>query len=301
MIQVPKTYKNGAAHAQLDGYVKSVDEGPSGGHFVTIGDQRHFIPHGQDIFVKPGEEVEAGDVLSSGLPNPAEFVKHKGVGEGRKTFVDSLHKVLKDSGMTAYRRNIEMLAQGLINHVKLKNDYGDWIVDDVIPYRQLEAAYNPREGSRAGSPASLKGQYLEQPVLHYTIGTKLRPSVIKQLERFGVGNVVAHREYPLFEPEMIRGMGLVAEDPDWTVRMYGAGQKRSIQEAVVRGRSSNPMGTSAVAAIVHGIDPNKTVNGKPASKITSPLNYLPKQNYAMPDTVPDNPEYFSSYSSLKHE
>jgi hypothetical protein len=96
-------------------------------------------------------------------------------------------------------------------------------------------------------------------------------------------------------------MGLVAEDQDWTVRMYGAGQKRSLQEAVIRGRKTNPYGTSAVSAIVHNVDPNLTANGKPVAKVTSPLNHLPKQNYIKPDTTPENPEYFNAYSTLTHE
>jgi hypothetical protein len=301
LIQVPKTYKNGAAHAQLDGYVGAVEKGPSGGTFVTVSGQKHFVPYGQTVLVKPGQEVEAGDLLSDGLPNPAEFVKHKGVGEGRRAFVQTCFDVLKNAGISQNRRNVEMLAQGLINHVRLKDDYGDWLVDDVVPYRQLESTYTPRDNSKQDAPHRLKGYYLEQPALHYTIGTKLKPSVLAQLEKFGVKEIIAHKDEPVFEPEMIRGMGLVAEDQDWTVRMYGAGQKRSLQEAVVRGRRANPYGTSAVSAIVHNTDPNLTKDGKPVAKVTSPLNYLPKQNYIKPDTTPENPAYFTPYSSLTHE
>lgn len=98
----------------------------------------------------------------------------------------------------------------------------------------------------------MEGFYLEKPVLHYTIGTKLRPSVLKELESFGVKEVCAHKDPPPFEPEMIRGMAHVANDPDWATRLLGGYQQNSLLEGARRGSTSNTEGTSFVPALALG-------------------------------------------------
>ena len=40
--------------------------------------------------------AKAGDVLSEGVPNPAKLALHKGIGEGRRYFVQQYKKILKD-------------------------------------------------------------------------------------------------------------------------------------------------------------------------------------------------------------
>jgi hypothetical protein len=70
LIENPKTLAGRAAHAQNDGYVQRVVEAPAGGYDVTINGETHYVPHGQTLKVKPGDPVEAGDILSDGVPIP---------------------------------------------------------------------------------------------------------------------------------------------------------------------------------------------------------------------------------------
>jgi hypothetical protein len=280
LIQVPKVYSGGAAHAQTDGTVQAIEKAAAGGHYVMVDGVKHFAPNDQELKVKQGDVVEAGDILSDGLPNPAEVVRHKGIGEGRRYFVNTMLQACKNAGIGVSKRNVEMLARGLVNHVTINKEYKDWLPDESVPYGLLERSYEPREGAAKIKPEHAKNQYLEHPVLHYTIGTKVRPSVIKTLQNYGVKEIVTHKEPPPFETEMIRGQSILQHDPDWLVRMYGSGQKRGILEAVHRGRSTNPLGTSFVPALIMGVDFNKRIDNKPVSKVTSPLANLPKDTKA---------------------
>lgn len=249
LIQVPKKFKGGAAHAEADGRVTDIQEAPAGGSFVFVGEQKHYVPAGVELKVKKGDEIEAGDVLSEGFPNPAIVTEHKGVGEGKRYFVNAFRQAMTDAGMKCNRRNVELLARGLINHVKLTDEVGDHVPDDVVPYSTMEHLYQPREGHQIVTPDRAAGQYLERPVLHYSIGTKVRPSVLKELQHFGVKDVAVHAEPPPFQANMVRGMYSLQNDPDWMTRMYGSGLKGSLLDATHRGAVSDEEGTSFVPGL----------------------------------------------------
>lgn len=252
LAQVPKRFKSGAAHAQVDGKVRQIEAAPQGGFFVVIDNDKHYVDPDFDLTVKVGDSVEAGDVLSEGIPNPAEIVKHKGIGEGRKYFVEAFRDAYAGSRLPAHRRNVELVARGLINHVRVNEEMGSYIPGDVAPYSAIERDYLPRAGSHSADIRQSRGKYLERPVLHYTIGTRLRPSVIKTLQQYGVSSVHVHDEPPPFEPEMIRAASSITHDPDWMTRMLGSGQKRSLLTSVHRGGTSDLRGTSFVPSLAAG-------------------------------------------------
>lgn len=254
LVQVPKAFKGGATHAQRDGVVSAVREAPQGGRYVDVAGEEHYVPHGREVLVEPGREVEAGDMLSDGTPNPAEIVRHKGIGEGRRYFVAAFRAAYGRSGMGANRRNIELLSRGLIDHVNVTEEFGDHIEDDIVPYSAVERSWAPREGTEVASPRSAVGRYLERPVLHHTIGTLVRSSMLPELERYGVRNLAVHRDPPPFEPVMVRGMATLANDPDWMTRHLGSGLQKATLSAVHRGEVSDEAGTSYVPALAQRID-----------------------------------------------
>lgn len=252
LVQVPKKYPGGATHAQLDGHVQEIRQAPQGGYYVQIGGQDHYVPVDRALSVKKGQEIEAGDTLSDGMPNPSEIVRHKGIGEGRRYFVTALRQVMQNSGITSHRRNIELLSRGLVNHVRMTDEHGDYNPDDVVPYSMLERSWQPRQGAVNGAPKSLAGHYLERPVLHYSIGTKIGKNVVNTLNQYGITNIEAHKEPPPFQPEMIRGMSNVSNDPDWMTRMLGSYQQKGLLESVHRGLKSDTAGSSFVPTLARG-------------------------------------------------
>ena len=291
LIQTPKKMQGGAAHATVDGTVQRIEPAPAGGSYITIGGERHYVNAGYDLKVKKGDTIEAGDMLSDGIPNPATITKYKGVGEGRRYFVQEFKKAMASSGMFGHRRNIELLARGLINHVRLTEEVGDNVQDDVIPYTTLEHTYKPRDGFQALSPKKAVGKYLERPVLHYTIGTKVRPSMLKDFDEFGVQALEVHDNPPPFESHMVRGMYQLQHDPDWLTQMYGSGLKESLLESTARGATSEERGSSFVPSLVTGTD---------FGDVSNRVVIQPKAPYKLPDVpIPDIPEPKDSLVSAK--
>lgn len=256
LLQAPKTVKGGGVHAEVDGLVDRVEEAPAGGWHVWIGGESHYVPQGRTLGVKAGQRVEAGDMLSDGVPNPMTVVQHKGHGEGRRYWMQKANEAYKDAGIKYSRRNLEIIARGLIDHVQLTDDAidSDGVPDDIVPYQELESRYQPREGTINSPLSSAKGLYLEKPVLHYTVGTKVRPSVLGQLQKFGVDRIDVHPDPPSFKPTMIRASRTLVYDPDWMTRLYGSSLKGSLLEAAHRGRVSREDSTSFVPSLARGVD-----------------------------------------------
>ena len=254
MINVPKHLVGGAVHSDQDGIVARIEDAPAGGVHVGINGQKHYVAADTPLKVKVGDTVEAGDVLSEGLPNPAKIVEHKGIGEGRRYFVTAFKDAVAGAGLKAHRRNVELLARGLINHVRLTDELGDYVPDDVVPYSTMEHIYQPRADARKLPPSQAKGKYLEKPVLHYSIGTPIRPSTINELERHHVKEVHVHDQPPPFEAEMIRGSSSLVHDPDWMTRMYGSDIKLGLLHGAQRGATSDERGSSFVPSIAKSVD-----------------------------------------------
>jgi len=253
-VNVPTNFVGGSVIATRGGPISKIDKAPQGGSYVIIDRESHYVPEGVKLKIKAGDRVEAGDMLSAGVPNPAEIVKYKGIGAGRKYFVDQYTKMLEDNGAGNHRRNIEAIARGLINRVKITNPegYEGHYMGDIIPYDELVRDYTPRKNYKVKTPISSKGSYLEKPVLHYTIGTKITKNVVKDLSNAGIKSIVVHNDKPLFEPIMTRVMDSSGTDSDWKVRLGGFNLKRTFTDAVTKGSTSKTGDTSYIPSVIEG-------------------------------------------------
>jgi DNA-directed RNA polymerase subunit beta' len=263
LVQVPKTFKGGAAVATVDGTVESIETAPQGGKYVVVGGQRHYVAPEFEPLVAPGDKIEAGDVLSQGLSNPSEIVKYKGVGDGRWHFMNTFRKTLQDSKISANRRNIELLSRGLINHVRITDPDGppDTMPDDVIEYGTLVRGYTPRPGTQTLAPKRAVGQYLEAPHLQYSIGTRITPRIAGELKKHGVGEVQAHPDVPSFAPEMVRAMEVLGYNEDWMVRLGGFHLKKNLLQSVHRGLATKEHSESFIPSMAKGLEFGKAPVG----------------------------------------
>jgi DNA-directed RNA polymerase subunit beta' len=253
LIQSPKQSPYWAAHSQIDGRIDEIKPSPTGGFFVMIKQTPHYVNPEAKIKFKVGDEVEAGDVLSDGVPNPAEFVRFKGIGEGRRQFVNAFRDSMKEAGLGAHRRNIEILSRGVINHVRLDDQVGEYMPDEIVPYDLFESKWKPRETSKVTPVKSSVGKYLEKPILHYTVGTKITPSVVKELDSFGIKETQTHDEPAPFQPHFLRGLDNLQYDPDWMTRMLGSNLQKGTLKAVWSGSTADESGTSFVPSLAKSI------------------------------------------------
>lgn len=240
-VQSPEDYPDRGVVSEVEGVVQSVEEAPQGGHIVKIGDQEHYVPSGYAVMVKPGEAVEAGDQISDGLVDAADIVRLRGLGEGRRYYTDRLAEILEDSGLSSDRRNLEVVARGTINHVRAIDDIGipGVLPEDTLKYNRLVSDYAPPANTRQVEVSSAIGQYLQQPAMHFSIGTRLTKKQADRLKKAGFNQVHVSPDKPNFESEMIRLRTANQGTDDWLQRMHGSYLKANIQDAAVRGQDTN--------------------------------------------------------------
>lgn len=254
MATVPKVYADRAAVSEIDGTVTKVLPAAQGGSYVYVGDERHYVPSGYKVMVKPGDVVEAGDQLSDGVINPADAVRLKGIGEGRRYFADRFTQAFRESGYKVNRRNVEPVARALINNVVVDEEdaEGDRLPGDHVAYSSWAWAYRPRQGSVSVSPRQAIGKYLEQPAMHYTIGTRITPKVAERLEKFKVQSVLANQNPVGVHPEMESVVQTTGNTGDWMARLGTTYLGRRLVEDVQLGASSDTKGVNPYPAVARG-------------------------------------------------
>ena len=182
-INMPEEFVGGATIAEVDGIVQGIKEAPQGGVYVFIADKAHHVPADATVSVKKGDQIEAGDLLCDGMPNMRKIVQYKGIGEGRRLFVNALSDVLDSASSGVIRKNIETFARAYVNKVRITDPDGvqGWLIDDLADYNALASKWQPREGAYKAKTSASIGKYLELPTLHYSIGTRVTKRVADTL------------------------------------------------------------------------------------------------------------------------
>jgi DNA-directed RNA polymerase subunit beta' len=254
--QVPSTFRYKATLADVDGRVESVEPAPQGGTNITIGGELHYADPGQAVIAQVGDVVEAGDQLSSGIVNPQEVVKHKGLGEGRRYFAERLTKAFRDTKLEVNRRNAEVIARAVVNHVNVTDPEGagDYLPGDVASYNSLAYSYRPRKDAKVTKAKDAVGNFLEQPALHHTIGSRVTNRMVKELGEFGVDNVMVHQKEPGFEADMIRLRAVPHYGKDWVAKLQGSYLQSNLLKDVHSGATSKLHGTHPVPGVAYGVE-----------------------------------------------
>jgi len=240
-VQTPDIFPDKAVLASKDGQINSILEAPQGGYYVTIDNNPHYIAPGFPVTVKVGDKVESGDILSEGLPDPGEVVELRGLGEGRKYYANRLKEILDDSGMEADRRNTEVLARAALDHVQLTDtdEDSEYLPDDVISYSAFSNNYTPPKDTKRMEASKAIGSYLQNPALHYTIGTRVTPKIAKHLADAGFNEVFTSPTEPKFKSHMIRLRAATHNNTDWLASMHTSYLKKQLSDSAFRGEDTN--------------------------------------------------------------
>ena len=225
---------------------------------------RHYIAPGRTILPKVGDRIEEGDALSDGTLSPADVVKHRGVGAGRKYFVDAMREAFSDNGLSINRRNLEVLARGVVRHVTIDDPdgVGSHLIDDTADYDGIEKSYVPPPDAAPLHPKKAVGQYLHRPALHYTIGTRVTPKVAADLEEMGEEQVLSSPTKPGFHPEMVRLMEAGAGH-DWMTQLGESYVKKNLVNSVLSGKAmSDVHGVSPLPGLAWALEFGKPPKGK---------------------------------------
>lgn len=255
LTDIPKTFLHEAVLAPNDGVVTRVEPAPQGGHFVYVGAQKLYAGPSLTVTAKIGDHVEEGDALTNGVPHPAKVVAAKGLGAGRQYFVDMLHKTYANEGVNIDRRHLELLAKSHLNHVKLTeadDDHPEFLKGDVLDYNAFRDAY-----AKATTDVAVKGaagHVLGREAQHYTVGTRLTPNVVRDLQARGVTTVSVLKKAPKVEFIMKPLAMNPMHDHDWMGRLSHRFLGQSIREGAHFGESSDIHGTNPVPAYAYGAE-----------------------------------------------
>lgn len=232
--------------SDFSGKVEGTRQAPQGGYYLKIGGNEQYIPPDVELNVKPGDTVEAGDALTSGMVNISKVLEHKGIGEARKQFVKNFAKVLEDNKLATQRRALESVARGYLNKVQVTDPDGlqGRLAGDYADYDDIAAHWEPRKDSRKVSVNDAGSGYLEMPALHYTIGTKITPSVRRFLNENGVKEITVNDNPPPFEPVMVRAKTWVNTDKDFLTALSGENLMRTFVDRASRGSNTYKNSTS---------------------------------------------------------
>ncbi len=261
LANIPKVFPDKAAVTGVDGEVTGIRPAAQGGFYITIKSHskshEYYVSAGFGLNVKVGDHVEAGDILSEGIVNPAEIVKYKGIGEGRRYFSDTMKKAFDDSGMGGInRRNFEILSKAAIDHVRVTNNdgIGQHLPGSVVSYQTIEKDYQPRPGSKLTRIDQAYNKYLEQPILHYSIGDRITHRRIEHLKKQGVESVMVNDHTPDFEPEMQRLLDVPVHEHDWMHQLYSTNLERRLIQSVNTGATSDISGPSPIAGLAYALN-----------------------------------------------
>lgn len=257
MLLAPKVFPGGAVLAPSDGRVSDIRQAPQGGWFVTVNQNTTYVPVARRITVKPGDVVQAGDTLTNGVPNPMQIVKYKGIGQGRRYFTRKLNQLLPKAGAGTLRRNLQQFSRAMINKVRITNDqgYGGYYPGDIVDYDDIAQKWTPRDDSKQLPVDKAADTYLQQPILYYSIGTRITPNVIKNLKKYDIKTITTNSNPPPFEPQFVRSKQVLSNDKHWLPRLAGERLTDSLFDAAQRGITDQYGSSSFVDKII--VDPYK--------------------------------------------
>lgn len=259
MFTGQENFPGGAVLAPIDGVVSKIQNAPQGGTYITVGEQRVYSSPARTLKIKVGDKVTAGDALTNGVPNPREIMTYKGLGAGRKYFVNKLDDILKKQGWATDRRNLESFTRAMISKVRItdNNGYGSYLPGDIVDYNELAADYTPRDNSTTEHVDKAINKYLEKPVLYYNIGTRITPDIAKELKKYKFDSVTVNKDAPPFEAQFLRPAAVLQNAPNWLPRLAGERLKEGLFDATRKGITDQLDAPSYVNKIVAA--PLKTI------------------------------------------
>lgn len=269
LTEVPKSFQNKAALAKEDGVVTKIEDAPQGGVFVYVNNIKHYAVPGLDPIVELNQRVEKGDALTEGPPMPNEVVEAKGVGEGRRYMAQALKDVYQRTGADIDARHTELLARKAMNFVRVERDPTNTFIEgDTVSFNKVRPVL--RQNSTSMPLKQARGRTIAAPVLHYTEGTRITPSVIEKLESRGINSVrVTTRNAPEIQPIMKSVIQTPLLRDDWMSRMSHRYLKKTLMEGAGMGLASNLRSSNPVPAYVMSNRFGQGPGGKYAAELSS--------------------------------
>lgn len=244
--------------SEVNGTVTHLETTPLGDTKVHISGKEFFIPNSQDVIVGEGHRVKIGQPLSTGMVNPRELVKLRGMGAGRRYMSNKLSEIY-GGGMDP--RHFDLIAKNMIKYVKVA-DSGDTA---YLPGQVLSVNHIQDELQRDTEVLPLEraaGKKLAHPVLELTPGTVLDNQHIQYLNKHGISEVHTSNSGLVVDP-IVPGIKTVKlNDQNWISRLAFKRIGQTLREAAATGAGSPVESTDPITPYILGGDFGNGRNGR---------------------------------------
>jgi hypothetical protein len=144
----------------------------------------------------------------------------------------------------------------MIDHVAVdeQTGLGQYLPGDIISYNALANSYKPRLDATMAEGKKAVGRYLEEPALHYTIGTQLTKKMVDTLNKHGVKSVLTHQEPVGFTPNMVGLTKVPSYTDDWMARLGSSYLESRLLQDVHRGAKSKLHSLNPLPALAKGTE-----------------------------------------------
>ena len=123
--------------SSIQGKVKSIDTTPEGSRILTIQNEKEDIEvevlRRQTLVVNQGDNVEAGQALTTGPKAPKEVLEINGVRACQEYLVDEVQKTYRDQGVEVHDKHVEMIVRQMLRRVRIvsAND-SDYLPNELV-------------------------------------------------------------------------------------------------------------------------------------------------------------------------
>ncbi len=189
----PASFTGSAIVASDNGVVSNIEKAPQGGHYVFIGNKKHYVKPSSKVIVKKKQSIYKGDALSSGIVTPKQILETRSIGEAREHESGMLHKLfLNSTGKDLQKKHFDIVARG---HLSLGMDkHGG-----VDNHSMLMDKY-PRTFLMEQVSNNIMGKYLAEDIGSLSKGLEIDQRVMKRLKNWNMHRIKTTKERPAIKP-----------------------------------------------------------------------------------------------------
>lgn len=157
LFELPENLPGKGTLSEAPGMVENIQKAPTGGYFVSISGVPHRLLPGVEPTVKPGDTVEQGQVISTGVIQPKELLRLKGLRATQDYLVNEIMKNYHDQGIKLKRVIVESAVRAMTNLTRV-HDPGedpDYAPGDYTSVSMVE--HKNRSGANISHEPVLKG------------------------------------------------------------------------------------------------------------------------------------------------
>ena len=102
-------------------------------------EREYLVPASAELLVSHGDQVKAGDRLTSGPKNPHDILSIQGTGELQQYMVNEVQQVYRSQGVGIHDKHIEIILRQMLRRVQVKSiGDSDFIPDQVVDKVQFQ-------------------------------------------------------------------------------------------------------------------------------------------------------------------